>query len=298
MSQCHRRSALEDRARKIVEALGGSWSRSRGMCCCPAHADRTPSLSITLGKRAILVHCFAGCTNEAVMQGLAKVGVRISDLFDGKGGSITPMPREEIANRNALRLWRDAAILEGSPAARYLAGRSITISSPDLRFHPHMPLGPKGAVRFLPAMVAAVRNDAGVLALHRTFLDPVGLGHALFDGPKRALGSLGSGAVRLAFPRGGRLGLAEGLETALSAMQLFGIPCWATLGNERFGLITIPESVRELHLFVDNDAGGVLADERARAAYACEGRRIATRCPGRPGADWNDELIRRSPMRA
>src|SRR3546814_4680603 len=38
---------LETRARKIVEQLGGTWSRSRGMCCCPAHDDRTPSLSIT-----------------------------------------------------------------------------------------------------------------------------------------------------------------------------------------------------------------------------------------------------------
>ncbi|MEQ1550129.1 toprim domain-containing protein [Sphingorhabdus sp.] len=293
MSQCHRRSALEARARKIVEALGGTWSRSRGMCCCPAHADRTPSLSITLGKRAILVHCFAGCTNQAVMQGLAKVGVRISDLFDGKGEAITSAPREEIADRNALRLWRDAAILADSPAARYLAGRAITTSSPDLRFHPRMPLGPKGAVRFLPAMVAAVRNDAGVLALHRTFLDPASRGLAPFDQPKRALGSLGAGAVRLAFPRAGRLGLAEGIETALSAMQLFGIPCWATLGNERFGLVTIPESVCELHLFVDNDAGGLLADERAREAYACEGRRIVTRRPERTDDDWNDVLMRR-----
>ena len=293
MSQCRRRSALEDRARKIVEALGGTWSRSRGMCCCPAHADRTPSLSITLGKRAILVHCFAGCTNEAVMQGLGKVGVRIPDLFDGNGEAITPTPREEIADRNALRLWRDASILADSPAARYLASRAIGTSSPDLRFHPRMPLGPKGAVRFLPAMVAAVRNDAGVLALHRTFLDPEKQGLARFDQPKRALGSLGRGAVRLAFPRGGRLGLAEGIETALSAMQLFGIPCWATLGNERFGLVTIPESVRELHLFVDTDAGGLLAEERAREAYLREGRRIVTRRPERTEEDWNDVLIHR-----
>jgi hypothetical protein len=263
------------------------------MCCCPAHADRTPSLSITLGKRAILVHCFAGCTNEAVMQGLAKVGVRISDLFDGKGGAYTPTPREEIADRNALRLWRDAAILADSPVARYLAGRAISTFSPDLRFHPRTPLGSKGAVRFLPAMVAAVRNDVGVLALHRTFLDRAGRGLAPFDQPKRALGSLGSGAVRLAFPRGCRLGLAEGIETALSAMQLFGIPCWATLGNERFGVVTIPESVRELHLFVDNDAGGLLADERAREAYACEGRRIFTRRPEQANEDWNDVLRRR-----
>jgi len=292
MSQVHGAS-LEARARKIVEALGGTWSRSRGMCCCPAHADRTPSLSITLGKRAILVHCFAGCANEAVIAGMAKLGVRISDLFDGPGGPIASEPREEVADRNALRLWREALILPGSPAARYLSARGITIASSELRFHARMPLGPKGAVRFLPALVAAVRNDAGILALHRTFIDTDSDRLATFEQPKRALGSPGSGAVRLASPRGGRLGLAEGNESALSAMQLFGIPCWVTLGNERFGLVTIPESVRELHLFVDNDAGGLLAEERAREAYACEGRRIVTRRPERADDDWNDVLMGR-----
>ncbi|MFZ1367424.1 MAG: virulence protein, partial [Sphingorhabdus sp.] len=47
---------LEKRAREIVEALDGTWSRSRGMCCCPAHDDQTPSLSVTIGVRAILFH--------------------------------------------------------------------------------------------------------------------------------------------------------------------------------------------------------------------------------------------------
>src|SRR3546814_8550421 len=96
------------------------------------------------------------------------------------------------------------------------------ISAPDLLYHALTPLGPKGSVRFLPAMLAAVRNDEGILALHRTFLEPKTFRLARFDGPKRALGSLGSGAVRLAMPRGGRLGLAEGIESALSAQQLFG----------------------------------------------------------------------------
>ncbi|MFO1256095.1 MAG: hypothetical protein U1E37_10555 [Sphingomonadaceae bacterium] len=120
--------ASEARARKMNEALGGTWSRSKGMCCCPAHPDRTPSLSITLGKRAILVHCFAGCTNEAVIRALARLGVRIADLFDGAGGPITNEPRVDTANRNAFRLWLESSILTGTPAERYLAGRGITIS--------------------------------------------------------------------------------------------------------------------------------------------------------------------------
>jgi hypothetical protein len=77
-------------------------------------------------------------------------------------------------------------------------------------------------------------------------------------------------------------------------MQLFDVPCWATLGNERFGLVTIPESVRELHLFLDNDAGGDLAERRGREAYAGDGRRIVVRRPGAKDGDWNDVLMRRA----
>ena len=100
--------------------------------------------------------------------------------------------------------------------------------------------------------------------------------------------------TRLTMPRGGKLGLAEGIETALSAQQIFSIPCWATLGNERFGLVTIPESVCELYLFVDADAGGDLAEERAREAYACERRTIVTQRPRTSGFDWNDVLASRT----
>ncbi len=100
--------------------------------------------------------------------------------------------------------------------------------------------------------------DIGIIAIQRTFVDPVTALKADFFKPKRALGQLGEGAVRLSAPTEGRLGLAEGTESALSAQILFGIPCWATLGNERFGLAAIPESITELHLFVDADKGGQL----------------------------------------
>lgn len=163
-------------------------------------------------------------------------------------------------------------------------------TSDQLRYLGQTPLGPRGAVQFLPAMLGAVTTDSGIIAIHRTFLDSAQARLAGFERPKRALGSLGSGAVRLARPVQGRLGLAEGIESALSAMKLFGIPCWATLGNERFGLVSVPESVRELYLFIDNDAGGTLAKERARKAYVAPHRVIHSRAPASPGFDWNDEL--------
>ena len=34
---------------EITKALGGSWNGSYGLAKCPAHDDRTPSLSIREG---------------------------------------------------------------------------------------------------------------------------------------------------------------------------------------------------------------------------------------------------------
>lgn len=77
-------SRLDQRARKLVESLGGQWRNSKGMCRCPAHDDRTPSLMVSIGQRAILFHCFAGCTNQAVLAALSRNGVSPGDLFDGR----------------------------------------------------------------------------------------------------------------------------------------------------------------------------------------------------------------------
>lgn len=281
---------LDRRARAIVESLNGTWHQNKGMCCCPAHDDRTPSLSVTLGRIAILFHCFAGCSNEEVIAALDRQGVRSRDLFDGSGAVAADRPEKRAFNSNARRLWQLATAISDSPAEGYLAQRGILRASDQLRYLERTPLGPRGAVQFLPAMLAAVTTDIGIVAVHRTFLETASGKLAGFERPKRALGSLGCGAVRLAPPAAGRLGLAEGIESALSAMQLFGVPCWATLGNERFGLVTIPESVRELHLFIDNDAGGELAERRAQKAYSAPGRVIQPRASSSAGFDWNDEL--------
>lgn len=280
---------LAETARRICESRGGKWSGSKGMACCPAHNDRTPSLSVSLGRGAILLHCFAGCDQESVLAALAREGVSASTLFSG--AAIAPtMDASPIAKPSsaALRIWSDAQPLRDSPAKAYLESRGILAASSTLRFHPRTPLGPKGRTRFLPAMISAVSLDEGPIAVHRTFLS--GNAKADFDKPKRALGALGEAAVRLFAPASGKLGLAEGIESAMSAYALTGIPVWASLGNERFGLVSVPESVTELHLFVDHDAGGELAASRGLEAYARDGRTIHVRRPSSRDTDWNDEL--------
>jgi hypothetical protein len=59
---------------KRARRSGAGWA-----ACCPAHDDRTPSLSVSVGENGgILLKCFAGCTLEAIVSAL---GLAVSDLF-------------------------------------------------------------------------------------------------------------------------------------------------------------------------------------------------------------------------
>jgi putative DNA primase/helicase len=66
----------EDLAQRCAQArqtADGHWQ-----ACCPAHDDRSPSLSITATHDRVLLHCHAGCTPAEVV---AALGVELRDLF-------------------------------------------------------------------------------------------------------------------------------------------------------------------------------------------------------------------------
>ena len=53
---------------------------------CPAHEDRSPSLSVKLlDDGRTLLHCFGGCSTDSV---LAAMGLEMSDLFPDKLGDL------------------------------------------------------------------------------------------------------------------------------------------------------------------------------------------------------------------
>lgn len=280
--------SLTAEGKAIVQALGGRWSGIGGLCRCPAHDDRSPSLSVRVGRTRLLLHCFAGCQATEILKAL-----QADDILQAQPGAADlAASLGQSANdfaKGAMRLWSSARLIAGTSAERYLQRRGVPLGSPALRFHPRAPLGPKPVTVFRPALIAAVHDETGLTGVHRTFLGPRGRLADLPE-PKLALGRLGSGAVRL-FPAAPRLGLAEGLETALSAALLFDTPCWATLGTERFARIELPPIVRELVLFLDNDKGGHRAEMLARKAFGASVA-IYVRTPRRVGYDWNDVLLR------
>ncbi|MGB3796519.1 MAG: CHC2 zinc finger domain-containing protein, partial [Alteraurantiacibacter sp.] len=74
---------LAETAKSICESSVGKWSGTKGMACCPVHDDRTPSLGVSLGRQAILFHCFAGCDQQSVLSALARKGFEAPALFSG-----------------------------------------------------------------------------------------------------------------------------------------------------------------------------------------------------------------------
>jgi hypothetical protein len=278
---------LNEEGRRLVEHLGGRWSGSAGLCRCPAHDDRRPSLSVRIGRTSLLLHCFAGCSAAEILRSLRAAGRPVAAISGRSSGESDTARQAERSRAAANRLWGAARPIGGTPVEGYLAGRGLAAETPELRYHPRTPHGPHPLTRFRPAMIAAVRDHIGVVAVHRTFLDAGRGGLAPIDEPRCGLGRFGSGAIRLG-GTASRLGLAEGIETALSASALFGLPCWATLGTERFRLVSLPEGVKELVLFLDHDAGGHRAEALARATFPKLA--IEARYPSKRGADWNDVL--------
>lgn len=49
----------------LSDALGLPWE-GHGMAYCPAHEDRSKSLSWRWSNGKLLLHCFAGCTFEQI----------------------------------------------------------------------------------------------------------------------------------------------------------------------------------------------------------------------------------------
>ncbi len=228
-------------AEAVTWALGGCWHGAYGTACCPAHDDRTPSLSLKDGRDGrLLAYCHAGCDWRDVRDALRGLG-----HLPGRGEAPAPLDpalraarereeREEAERRaaQALRCWRGTRPLAGTPAEAYPRGRGIAGPlPPTLRFHPTCWHGP--TARRHPALVARVEG-AERFAVHRTYL--MRDGHkidrrdaARRDDAKMMLGATLGGAVRLAEgeaprrPQGpgsshgpGPLVVAEGIEAALS----------------------------------------------------------------------------------
>jgi putative DNA primase/helicase len=229
-------------------------------------------------------------TKAKVMEVLGAAPVEIPKASDGKG-------RLEQMRAEIWRNARPISIID--PVAKYLARRGIKLTTFPAMLRYAARLGYKhadGKRTYHPAMVAKfVSLDASDCTLHYTYLTDAGCKADLERQKQNACGGIpAGGAVRLA-NSAETMGVAEGIETALSAAALNDIPVWSTLSADGMEKFEPPKTCRHLIIFSDNDTSFT----GQRAAYYLANRltmdkrydiSVEVRMPPDVDLDWNDIL--------
>ncbi|MGP2491075.1 DUF7146 domain-containing protein [Mesorhizobium sp. PUT5] len=197
-------------------------------------------------------------------------------------------------------LWKRARpITLGDAAGRYLNHRlGLSAFPPALRQvadERYIESGQRPS--WHPAMIARVdpsdeaRAAGERAALHRTFLTPDGF-KADVSSPRKMMGAMPTGAAVRLTEHDDVLGIAEGIETAFAASEIFGVPVWAALTADLLQSWEPPTSVRTVMIFGDNDVSltGQAAAFGLGRRLRAKGITVLVEIPVRVGTDWNDVL--------
>ncbi|MBP2229647.1 putative DNA primase/helicase [Azospirillum agricola] len=290
---------LRDRAlgrwRSILSQLGIPSSALTGKHGpCPLCGEGTDRFRFTdhQGVGAwICNQCGKGTGIDLVMKvfgiDFREAARRIEEVL----GEATVEPAKE-ADAEALRagmnaLWRGAVgVRRGDRTDLYLRGRGIALEAvPSCLRTSSTP-----SCRGMLAKVTA--PDGRPVNVHRTFLTDDGR-KADMECPRKLMkGPFPLGSTVRLFPPEETLGIAEGIETALSAHLLFGVPVWAALTAGSLEAFHPPEGVTTLMVFGDHDRNFTGQAAAHRLAKAVHGKRVTAKVfiPATEGHDWNDEL--------
>lgn len=304
---------------------------------CPFHAEKTPSFTVVPDRG--FYKCFGcGAKGSAIDWIMHRDGRSFREAVDFlvAGETFDPERCQTLAaasaRRNtaairqasrrlhaARRLWAEARpVTPGDPVWRYLEGRLCLVLpiAPVLRFHPalshpeFLDAATGRPLRTWPGLVARADTSCGTFAgVHRIYLTVSRTGVSQDADlkarklAKLSLGPLAGGAIRL-LRASDTVGLAEGIEDALSAQVLTGCPTWSCVDNGKLTRVELPSRIRDVTIFADRDPpqdapGKVYAPEgvglraalRLQARLRGQGRRVSILLPEGGQHDFNDELM-------
>lgn len=249
--------------------------------------------------------CGAGDGMKLAVEFTGRPFAEVAAEVDGILGNVRPdaAPRPPMTadqRAQALRaVWTQTQPVKPDDLVHaYLASRGIEelIYPPALRFGPALRDGEGGTRPCMVALVGAWGQKP--TTMHRTFLKPDGSGKAEMASPRKLMpGELPEGAcVQLSeWTCSGTLGIAEGIETAMSASAVFDVPCWAALNATMLEKWMPPPGCEEVAIFGDNDTmfGGQAAAYRLAHRLSVKGFSVTVTLPPNPGEDWNDIWLRR-----
>lgn len=302
MPATHGTARATTQAQAIASALGGARKSGVGWlarCCC--HDDGDPSLSLSVGDDGrLLLYCFAGCNGVDILRELRARGLLDDDERERyqRQQLHRPAPPLQAIDGPAriARLLGLCRPIRGTVVERYLVEhRGVDLPDTDaLRYlPPRLPHFPHAA---MVAVVTDFADAARTMTLQFTFIandgSKAGDTRPFLKGcPARG------GVVRLVDDAEitDRLGIAEGVESALAAMSGFRRsghlvpPVWAALSAGNLARLPVLPAIEVLRIFADNDPNNVgqLAARELGRTWRAAGREvfITTRSNG---GDWND----------
>jgi putative DNA primase/helicase len=213
-------------------------------------------------------------------------------------GAIQQERTDEEKRRVLRAVWSASRpVIKGDPVWKYLNRRvGIETVPADIRFDPALRyVDENGTSRSEhPAMLALMRYPNGNGAsIHRTYLTEHG-GKAAVAAPKKIMAGmpLNSAAVRLS-EVGTRIGIAEGIETALAASIRFLTPVWAATNATLLDAWIPPAGVQSILIAGDNDASytGQSAAYSLARRLARDGHAVEIQIPGEEGKDWANASV-------
>lgn len=222
----------------------------------------------------------------------------------------SPEPSAERMKKLAKRLWDEARpVVPGDDVDRYLNGRGLGLPSYPkvLRLHPALGFFEKDAagksrkVAEYAAMLACIQGpDGHAVTLHRTYLKD-GQKAVARDAKKVLSAGINGAAIRL-FEVGEELAITEGIETAVAVHLATGKPVRAALNAGNLEKLWLPESVRRVCIYADNDADAdfdgqsfafALARRLKKEERRTGPRQVQVFIPRQSGLDWADVWLSR-----
>ncbi len=208
-----------------------------------------------------------------------------------------PINREEQDKYNAIcRAWEGSrTIADVSPVAKYLRAR-LGGSFPRFKFlreHPSL-FHPESRQNYPAMMAKVVTHTNKAVNVHITYLSRDG-GKAPVDPCRRIMaGKLPDGSAVRLMDVAPLMGVAEGMETAMSASLMFDMPVWACLNGNLLSKWVPPELAEEIVIFGDNDSnftGQAKAYHLANRLEVQFKRYVKVMIPPKTGQDWNDVYL-------
>jgi len=283
--------AAKGRWKEILGHYGVSYTGTKHTNCY--FCDKVKSMRIT--EAGWICTCGNGSHIDIVLRVTGRDFATVAGEIDKLIGN-TPDEKDYKKpvdkSVDIIGKWKSLRRLQGTCGEAYLNERGIF----------HIPLR---ALKFGRASIyetgfsydalIAIATDSGgkPCYVHKTYLE--GNKKADIKNPKR-LESLcetyDTVAIKL-YETATALGIAEGIETALSAKRLYEVNTWSVMNTSFMKRFVAPAGVEHLYIFADNDSHGA----GLAAAFHCANKNILTKNDVKrvtvrwcEAGDFNDQL--------